>query len=182
MPLDSLHDLYVEELKDLYNAENQLLKALPRMAKAASAPELKEAFTNHLEETRGQVQRLETIFAELGVSPKGKKCKAMEGLVEEGKEVMGEDGEPAVIDAALIAAAQRVEHYEMAGYGCARTFATLLGYTDAAELLQETLDEEGNADKLLTGLAETVINVEAEEADEEEPPARPAKKATARSR
>lgn len=182
MPLDSLHDLYVEELKDLYNAENQLIKALPKMAKAASAPELKEAFTNHLEETRGQVQRLETIFAELGVSPKGKKCKAMEGLVEEGKEVMEEDGEPAVIDAALIAAAQRVEHYEMAGYGCARTFATLLGYTDAAKLLQETLDEEGNADKLLTGLAETVINVEAEEADEEESPARPAKKAAARSR
>ncbi len=188
MPLDSLHDLYVNELKDLYNAENQLLKALPKMAKAASAPELKEAFATHLEETRGQVARLETIFAELGVSPKGKKCKAMEGLIEEGKEVIEEDGDPAVIDAALIGAAQRVEHYEMAGYGCVRTFARLLGYEDAAELLQATLDEEGNTDKLLTGLAETVINVEAEGADgaeeEEAPAAKPAgkKKAAARSR
>jgi len=168
MPLDSLHDLYVNELKDLYNAENQLLKALPRMAKAATAPELKEAFTEHLDVTRKQVERLDTIFAELGVSPKGKKCKAMEGLVEEGKEVMEEDGDPAVIDAALIAAAQRVEHYEMAGYGCVRTFANLLGYEDAVALLQETLDEEGEADKKLTELAETIINVEADEAEEEE--------------
>lgn len=168
MALDSLHDLYVDELKDLYNAENQLLKALPRMAKAASSEDLKAAFTEHLEVTRGQVERLDQIFAELGVSPKGKKCQAMEGLVEEGKEVMEEDGDPSVIDAALIAAAQRVEHYEMAGYGCVRTFATLLGYEDAAALLQETLDEEGEADKKLTELAETVINVEAEEAEEEE--------------
>jgi ferritin-like metal-binding protein YciE len=167
MSLDSLHDLYVEELKDLYNAENQLLKALPRMAKAATAPELKAAFAEHLEVTRTQVERLEQIFEGLEVSPKGKKCKAMEGLVEEGKEIMGEDGDPAVIDAALIAAAQRVEHYEMAGYGCVRTFANLLGYGDAAALLQETLDEEGEADKKLTELAETVINVEAEEADDE---------------
>lgn len=178
MSLDSLHALYVNELKDLYNAENQLLKALPRMAKAASAPGLKAAFTEHLEVTRGQVERLDRIFAELGVSPKGKKCKAMEGLVEEGKEVMEEDGEPSVIDAALIAAAQRVEHYEMAGYGCVRTFATLLGYEDAAALLQETLDEEGEADKKLTELAETVIDVEAEGAGDEEeegpaPKARP---------
>jgi ferritin-like metal-binding protein YciE len=174
MSLDSLHDLYVDELKDLYNAENQLLKALPRMAKAATAPELKAAFTEHLEVTRKQVERLEQIFEGLEVTPKGKKCKAMEGLVEEGKEIMEEDGEPSVIDAALIAAAQRVEHYEMAGYGCVRTFANLLGYEDAAALLQETLDEEGEADKKLTELAETVINVEAEEADgedEEEAPA-----------
>jgi ferritin-like metal-binding protein YciE len=168
MSLDSLHDLYVEELKDLYNAENQLLKALPRMAKAATAPELKAAFTEHLAVTQKQVERLDQIFEELGVSPKGKKCKAMEGLVEEGKEIMQEDGEPSVIDAALIAAAQRVEHYEMAGYGCVRTFANLLGYEDAAALLQETLDEEGEADKKLTELAETVINVEAEEADGDE--------------
>ena len=172
MSLDSLHDLYIDELKDLYNAENQLLKALPKMAKKASAPELKVAFTEHLEVTRTQVERLEQIFTALEVSPKGKKCKAMEGLIEEGKEVLEEDGEPAVIDAALIACAQRVEHYEMAGYGCVRTFANLLGSEDAAALLQETLDEEGEADKKLTELAETIINVEAEEADgEEEEPA-----------
>lgn len=168
MPLDSLHDLYVDELKDLYNAENQLLKALPKMAKKATAPELKDAFTEHLEVTRKQVKRLEQIFTDLGVSPKGKKCNAMEGLVEEGKEVIEEDGDPAVIDAALIACAQRVEHYEMAGYGCVRTFANLLGYEQAEALLQETLDEEGEADKTLTELAETIINIEAEEADDED--------------
>ena len=168
MALDSLHDLYVEELKDLYNAENQLLKALPKMAKAASAEELKNAFTEHLEVTRKQVERLDTIFGELEVSPKGKKCKAMEGLLAEGKEIMEEEGDPAVIDAALIASAQRVEHYEMAGYGCVRTFATLLGYEDAAALLQETLDEEGEADKKLTELAETVINVDAESAEDDD--------------
>lgn len=177
MPLDSLHDLYVDELKDLYNAESQLLKALPKMAKRASAAGLRAAFTEHLEVTRTQVGRLEQIFADLGESPKGKKCRAMEGLVEEGKEVIEEDGDPAVIDAALIACAQRVEHYEMAGYGCVRTFANLLGFADAAALLQETLDEEGEADKKLTELAETVVNVEAEAADEEveEPPAKAAK-------
>jgi ferritin-like metal-binding protein YciE len=165
MQLGSLHDLYVDELKDLYNAENQLLKALPKMAKAASAPELRTAFEDHLEETRGQVERLERIFKKLDASPKGKKCKAMEGLIEEGKEVMGQDAEPAVLDAALIAAAQRVEHYEMAGYGCVRTYARLLGDEDAADLLQETLDEEAAADTKLTELAETVINVEADTAD-----------------
>lgn len=178
MSLDSLHDLFVDELKDLYNAENQLLKALPRMAKAATAPELKAAFTEHLEVTRKQVERLDQIFEGLGTSPKGKKCKAMEGLVEEGKEIMEEDGDPSVIDAALIAAAQRVEHYEMAGYGCVRTFAALLGHEDAAALLQETLDEEGEADKKLTELAETIINVEAadgdEEGEEEDEPVAPA--------
>jgi len=168
MALNSLHDLYVEELKDLYNAENQLLKALPRMAKKASSPELKSAFTEHLAVTQKQVERLVQIFEELGVSPKGKKCKAMEGLLEEGKEVIEEDGDPAVLDAALIAAAQRVEHYEMAGYGCVRTFANLLGYVDSAALLQETLDEEGEADQKLTELAETVINIKAEEADDQE--------------
>lgn len=176
MSLDSLNDLYVNELKDLYSAENQLLKALPKMAKAADAPELRAAFEEHLEVTRGQVARLETIFAELGEKARGKKCKAMEGLIEEGKELLGEDADPAVLDAALISAAQKVEHYEIAGYGCARTYARLLGYEDAARLLQATLDEEGEADKKLTGLAETVINVEAEEADdaEEEPAPRKA--------
>ena len=162
MKLNTLHDLFVDELKDLYNAENQLIKALPKMAKAAENEDLKQAFLNHLDETRGQVERLEAIFNELDVNPKGKKCKAMEGLVEEGKEVIDEDGDPAVKDAALIAAAQRVEHYEMAGYGCTRTFAKLLGYEEAASLLQETLDEESAADKKLTELAESVINVEAE--------------------
>lgn len=161
MKLDSLQDLYVDELKDLYNAENQLLKALPRMAKAASAPELRKAFERHFKETQGQVKRLERIFKKLDTTPKGKKCKAMEGLIEEGKELMAEDAEPAVMDAALIGAAQRVEHYEMAGYGCVRTYARLLGYDDAAELLQQTLDEEGATDEKLSELAETVINTEA---------------------
>jgi ferritin-like metal-binding protein YciE len=151
----------VEELKDLYSAESQLLTALPKMAKAASAPQLSKAFKDHLTETEGQVKRLETIFEKLGTSPKGKKCKAMEGLIEEGKETISVDADPSIKDAALIAAAQRVEHYEMAGYGCVRTFARLLGYQQAAGLLQETLDEEGAADKKLTQLAETVINVEA---------------------
>ena len=155
----------MDELKDLYNAENQLIKALPKMAKAASAPELRTAFEDHLEETRAQVARLERIFKKLETSPKGKKCKGMEGLIEEGKEVMEEDAEPTVLDAALIAAAQRVEHYEMAGYGCVRTYAHLLGHEDAAELLQETLNEEEAADKKLTELAETIVNVEANTAD-----------------
>lgn len=153
---------------DLYNAENQLLKALPKMAKAASAPELRDAFEEHLTVTKGQVERLDQIFEALGERPAGKKCVAMEGLIEEGKEMMKEDAEPAVLDAALIAAAQRVEHYEMAGYGCVRTSARLLGYEEAAELLQATLEEEGEADHKLTGLAESVINIKAEREGEEE--------------
>ena len=161
MKLETLHDLYVNELRDLYNAEHQLLKALPRMAKAASAPQLAKAFTDHLTETKSQIDRLEKIFKKLDASPKGKTCKAREGLLEEGKEVMAEDADPMVMDAALIAAAQRVEHYEMAGYGCVRTFARLLGDEQAAGLLQDTLDEEGAADKKLTKLAETVINIKA---------------------
>jgi ferritin-like metal-binding protein YciE len=161
MKLRSLQDLYLQELKDLYSAESQLLSALPKMAKAASAPQLSKAFKDHLTETEGQVRRLETIFEKLGTSPKGKKCKAMEGLIEEGNETISEDADPAIKDAALIAAAQRVEHYEMAGYGCVRTYARLLGHDDAAEMLQETLDEEASADKKLTKLAETVINIEA---------------------
>jgi ferritin-like metal-binding protein YciE len=155
----------VDELRDLYNAETQLLKALPKMAKAASSPELKAAFEEHLEVTTGQVERLEKIFGELAEVPKGKKCKAMEGLIEEGKDVIEQDGAPSVMDAALIAAAQRVEHYEMAGNGCVRTFAQLLGNEEAATLLQQTLVEEAEADKKLTQLAETAINVEAEDAN-----------------
>lgn len=167
MSLNSMKDLFVEELRDLYHAENQLIKAIPKMAKAASAPELKMAFEEHLDVTKEQIVRLESIFKELDMSPKGKVCKAMQGLIEEGKEIIESDGEPAVKDAALIAAAQRVEHYEMAGYGCVRTFARVLGYSKAETLLQRTLDEEGEADHALTDLAESVINRQADEADDE---------------
>ena len=161
MSLDSLHDLYVDELKDLYSAENQLLKALPKMAKKASHADLKAAFTEHLEVTQTQVDRLETIFQELDESPKGKKCMAMEGLVEEGAEVIQEKGNPAVIDAALIACAQRVEHYEMAGYGTARTYAELLGDKEGAKLLGLTLEEERQTDQKLSKLAKSAVNVAA---------------------
>lgn len=158
MSLDSLDKLFLEELKDVYNAEKQILRALPRMAKAADSPELRQAFTKHLKETEGQVQRLEKIFRELGQAARGKKCKGMEGLLEEGKEMLEEDGEPAVIDAALIASAQRVEHYEIAAYGCLRTYAQLLGYSQAEQLLRQTLEEEEAADQKLTELGESGIN------------------------
>jgi ferritin-like metal-binding protein YciE len=161
MKLESLHDLFVDELKDLYNAETQLLKALPKMAKAAASEELRTAFEDHLAETEGQVQRLETIFKQLEKNPKGKKCKAMSGLIEEGKEMIEAEGEDPVKDAGLIAAAQRVEHYEMAGYGTVRTYAELLGFDEAAKLLEETLNEEKAADEKLSELAQN-INVEAE--------------------
>ena len=166
MSMDSLKDLYIDELKDLYNAENQLLKALPKMAKKASAPQLKKAFQDHLAQTEGHVNRLEKIFKGLGEKATGKTCKAMKGLVEEGKEIIEEDGDGSVLDAALIGAAQRVEHYEMAGYGVVRTFAMLLGEQDAMGLLQRTLNEEGETDKKLTKLAESIINVEASNAEE----------------
>ena len=156
-----LKDVLVHGLRDLYSAENQIIKALPKMAKAATSPELKRAFERHLEETRGQVERLNQISQELNVKLAGKKCKGMEGLLEEGKDVMEEGFEDDALDAALIGAAQRVEHYEMAGYGTSRTHAEYLGYTKIAKLLQQTLDEEGAADKKLTQLAESVINVEA---------------------
>jgi len=165
--IESLRELFVEELKDLYSAEKQLVKALPKMAKAATSPKLKAGFTKHLEETKEHVSRLEQVFEMLEASPRGKHCKAMEGLVEEGKEVMEEDMEPDVMDAALIAAAQRVEHYEMAGYGCVRTYADLLGETKCSQILQKTLNEEGATDKKLTELAET-INVDAENMDDGE--------------
>lgn len=160
--MKSLQDLYVDELKDLYNAEQQLLKALPKMAKAASNPELRNAFNEHLEVTREQVRRLEQIFQDMGKAPRGKKCVGMTGIIEEGNELMREKAEPAVKDAGLISAAQRVEHYEMAGYGTVRTFAQMLGFDDAAKSLQQTLDEEGDADHKLTQLAESMINPEAE--------------------
>ena len=158
MSLDSLHDLYVDELKDIHSAERQLLRALPRMAKAADSPDLRAAFESHLKETEKQVERLDKIFAELEKKATGKKCKGMEGLLEEGKEMMEEEAEPAVMDAALIAAAQRVEHYEIAAYGCVRNYAELLGYSSAARLLQQSLDEEEAADKKLSQLAEGGIN------------------------
>jgi ferritin-like metal-binding protein YciE len=167
--LASLQELYIDELKDLYSAENQILKALPKMAKAAASEDLRSAFEEHLEQTKTHVERLEQIFDKLETSPKGKKCKAMEGLIEEGKELMKEDSEPEVLDAGLISAAQKVEHYEMAGYGCVRTYARLLEDEDAAELLQQTLDEEGETDKKLTELAES-INLEAAQDEAEEEP------------
>ncbi len=161
MKIDSLEKLFIEELRDLYSAENQILKALPKMSKAATSPELKAGFDKHLEETKVQVERLEKIFEALGKSPKGKTCKAMQGLVEEGSELMKEDIEPAVLDAGLIAAAQRVEHYEMAGYGTVRTYAKLLKKTEAAKLLDETLAEEKATDEKLNDLAESSINLQA---------------------
>lgn len=158
MKLMTLTDLLAEELKDLYSAENQLVKALPKMAKAATSEDLRDAFENHLAETERQVERLEQIFERLDIKPGRKKCKAMEGLIEEGREIISEDAEPMVHDAALIAAAQRVEHYEIAAYGCARTFATLLGDDETASLLEESLEEEANADTKLTEVAMHGIN------------------------
>jgi ferritin-like metal-binding protein YciE len=168
MELDSLRELYVDELKDLYSAEGQILKALPRMIKAASNSQLKQALTQHEQVTRKQVQRLERIFQDLGESPRGKKCHGMEGLLEEGKELIAEKPEPEVLDAGLISKAQHVEHYEIAGYGTVRTWAQQLGFDQHAALLQETLDEEGEADKTLTQIAESSINVEAAEAESDE--------------
>ena len=163
MELESLRALYVDELKDLYSAENQILKALPRMTKAASSRELKKALTEHERVTRKQVQRLERIFKDLDESPRGKKCRGMEGLLEEGKELIAEKPEPDVLDAGLISKAQHVEHYEIAGYGCARTFAEMLGMMEAAELLQATLDEEKAADEKLNQLAMSQVNLQAQE-------------------
>jgi ferritin-like metal-binding protein YciE len=158
MSLDSLQNLFVTELKDIYNAEKQLVTALPRIAKSASSPRLAEAITKHLKETEGHVARLEEIFQSLGLPVRGKKCKGMEGLLEEGKEVMEEEAQESVRDAALISAAQKVEHYEIAAYGCLRSYAQILGHTDAAKLLEQTLKEEEAADEKLNELAEGGIN------------------------
>jgi ferritin-like metal-binding protein YciE len=158
MALKTLQDLFVDELKDVYSAEKQILKALPKMAKAAASPDLRRAFETHRQQTEGQVARLDNIFEQLGESPRGKKCKGMEGLLAEGTEMMEEEGEQAVIDAGLIAAAQRVEHYEMAAYGCLQSYATLLGHAKAATLLEETLQEEEAADQLLSELADGGVN------------------------
>ena len=162
MEMETLKDLYVEELKDLYSAENQIIKALPKMIKAASHPELKQAFTRAPAGDRNPCPASRGICDDLGVSPKGKKCVGMEGLLKEGSELIKEKPDDDVLDAGLIAAAQHVEHYEMAGYGCVSTYARQLGYEDQADLLQTTLDEEGDTDKLLTQIAESSINIEAE--------------------
>jgi len=162
MELHTLKDLYVEELKDLYSAEKQIVKALPKLIKAAKDPELKAAFKTHLKQTGEHAKRLEMICKELGVSPRGKKCVGMEGLLEEGSDLIKEKPDEDVLDAGLISAAQHVEHYEMAGYGTVRTYARQLGYEDQAQILQQTLDEEGETDHLLTNLAVARINIEAE--------------------
>jgi ferritin-like metal-binding protein YciE len=159
--IETLQDLFVEEIKDLYNAETQLVKALPKMAKAARNPELKTAFQSHLEQTIHHVDRLTQVFEELGKTPKGKTCAAMKGLIEEGSEMISEDAEPSVKDAGLIVAAQKVEHYEIASYGSVRTFAGMLGLKASKQLLEQTLAEEEAADKKLTQIAERLVNQEA---------------------
>ena len=161
MKLESLRDLLVEQLQDLYDAENRITKALPKMAKAATSPELKAAFEKHLAETEGQVTRLEQVFEALGEKAKKKTCQAIKGLIEEGEETIKEDAEPEVKDAALIAAAQRVEHYEMAGYGTVCTYAKLLKEKDVLKLLKETMAEEVATDEALSELAESTINLQA---------------------
>ena len=168
MELENLRDLYIDELKDLYSAEKQLVKALPKMAKNATNPQLRKAFEDHLAETEGHVERLEQIFETLESSPRGKKCVGMEGLIEEAKELLEEDAQEDVLDAGLISKAQHVEHYEMAGYGTVRTYAMILGENEHARLLEQTLDEEKKADKLLTQLAESSINIEAAAGEVEE--------------
>jgi len=159
---NTLRALYIDELRDIYNAEKQLTKALPKMAKAASSEELRNGFTEHLEQTKGHVERLEQIFEALGERPSGKKCAGMEGLVEEGSEIMDEDFEGSLMDAALISAAQRVEHYEIAAYGTVCAFGELLGETQSVSLLQQTLEEEKETDEKLTELSKQ-INSEANE-------------------
>lgn len=171
MPEADLKELYIDELKDLYSAETQLVKALPKLAKAASSDELKGGFEEHLEQTKEHVQRLEQIFQKLDESPKGKKCTGMEGLVEEGEEMIDEDFEGSVKDAGLIGAAQRVEHYEIAAYGTVIAFAKTLGETEHVELLEQTLEEEKETDEKLTEIAEQInseASSEAEESEEEE--------------
>ncbi len=161
MTLDNLRDLYVEQLRDLYNAEQQLTEALPQLVEAASHSELRQAFESHLEETREHVQRIETIFNDLGESPEGEKCEAMEGLIEEGEELLEKDADDDVLDAGLIAAAQKVEHYEISGYGTVATYAELLDRDNDHEILTRTLSEEKEADKKLNRIAKEIVNPEA---------------------
>ncbi|MEO5720733.1 MAG: ferritin-like domain-containing protein [Chthoniobacterales bacterium] len=165
MKIESLKTLLEEELKDIYSAEKQIVQALPKMVKKATSPDLKRALEDHLKATKVQVTRLESVFRALGKPAKAKTCKAMKGLLEEGKEILELDADDAVLDAGIIAAAQKVEHYEMASYGTVRTWARRCGENKAADLLQKTLDEEGDADKLLTRLAESLVNPEANDGD-----------------
>jgi len=180
----TLHDAFIDELRDAYHAEKQVTKALPKMIKAASSDELREAFESHLEETKGQIARLEEVFASLDEKVKAKKCDGMAGILEEGKSAMEEDFDELTMDATLIASAQRVEHYEMAAYGTLVAWAEAMGHTEAAELLQATLDEEKAADEKLTGIAQGGINRDAaaaahpeqDDADDEEPTPAPVAK------
>jgi ferritin-like metal-binding protein YciE len=176
MKINTLQDLYIEELRDIYNAETQLVKALPKVAQAATSDELRAAIEDHLEQTKEHVERLDQIFESLGAASKGKKCKAMEGLVEETSELLDEDIAESVLDAALIAACQRVEHYEISVYGTLATFAKLLNREEDADLLGQTLDEEKEADETLTDIAESTINAEAEEQEEKSPEKKSSKK------
>jgi ferritin-like metal-binding protein YciE len=161
MKLETLHDLYLSELRDLYSAEDQIIKALPKVIEKTTSPELREALSDHLEETRGHLTRLEEVFQMHGEEPKKQKCKGMQGVLAEGEELLGYDASPAVRDAAIIAACQRVEHYEIAAYGTVRTYAEQLGHDHAASLLEETLDEESAADEKLTQIAANRVNIEA---------------------
>jgi ferritin-like metal-binding protein YciE len=166
--LKSLDDLLVHELQDIYHAEGQITKALPKMIKAATHPELRTAFEEHLQQTEGQIERLERVFELLGVPAKGKKCEGMAGIIAEGQKALEEHASSDVRDAALIAAAQKVEHYEIASYGCVATYAELLGYDQVHELLGQNLDEEETTDERLSDLAESVINIEAADQSDEE--------------
>jgi ferritin-like metal-binding protein YciE len=185
----TLHDAFVDELRDTYDAEKQLIKALPKLAKAATSPELRAAFEAHLEETRGQVERLESVFASLDEKVKGKHCDGIAGIIEEGKSIMEEEFDDATMDACLIAAGQRAEHYEMAAYGTLVAWAKIMGHDEAAELLEQNLEEEKAADEKLSSLAEDGINQEAadsaheagDEDDEEEKDEAPAKRAQPRA-
>ncbi len=168
MKFNSLHDLFISELKDLYSAEKQIVRALPKMAKAASSSELQDAFQEHLQQSKGHIDRLDKIFDMLQVSSRNKKCKGIEGIIGEGEELISKgkkNSNPDALDAGIVAAAQKVEHYEIAGYGTVRTYASMLGHDKAANLLQQTLDEEKETDQKLTQLAETMINVEAAQPD-----------------
>ena len=164
MALDSLEKLFVEELKDTYHAEKQLTKALKKMAKGATDPTLSKAFETHLAETEKQIERLEQVFESIDMTPRGKVCQGMKGIIEEGNEMMQEDGEDEVIDAALIASAQRVEHYEIAAYGTLRHYAERLGYTKAEKLLSQTLEEEKATDEKLNVIAKRLVNPKAQNA------------------
>lgn len=163
MSMKTLHDLMIEDLKDIYHAEKQILKAMPKMIKSVSSDNVRQAFEEHFRQTEKQVTRVEKIFKELNMTPKGKKCLAMEGLIEEGKEIMQEDAEPVVMDAALIAAAQKIEHYEIAAYGTLKTYANQLGLKKVAQIAEEILNEEKMTDEKLTRIAEAEVNVEAAE-------------------